>query len=369
MLAMTRTEAGRTADWTQQLDAGASYGFVSNPLLRPQGGADEGQLLVNASGRLAAAGERSQWALAPSFSASRYSVDRAYDYTNGSLETDFKWQQERVRWNFTAQGVADTTLTSEQALTGLTQSNRDHRSALFNAGVEGDATERVTLFSQLLWTTNQYFDATGTGLQDYQYGSLQFGPAISLTERLKASLVMQAADLSLRDGTSQKDSSASLRINHSITEGLKWQIEAGRTLIDFGNRTAGTLLLNANASLQREHVSWSVSAQRDVEPLGVGLLTTRDQAALTASDDVTEHLTLAASLSVSRTEPANVQQRVVFGGWEFGQLEGQLHWRFARRWTLTLDASGARSRGGSTGPWAQGSQARVGLAWHEDSRQ
>jgi hypothetical protein len=303
----------------------------------------------------------------------RYQHETGLDINTGSIDFAFLEKLERGQWTLTSQALTDSTVTSELGLTGITNINRRHDAASVSSGYQYLSSERLSWQLQGSWQKTRYSDAARFGLTDYDYGSLQFGPAWSFTERLQGSLNLETDRINPQGGTLQKDYSASLQLKRSFSEKYAWRASLGRTRVDSGSSgSTTTSLVELGATRQGERTQWDVSVKRSVLPIGLGLLAQEDQAAVSVVAGTSPHSTLNLSASIIRTDPVAFTvyldpqisiHFLAYSGASWGQLNAEWKYQFSPKWTLSAAYVYARAHSGNWQQWAIGNQARLGLLW------
>lgn len=372
-LGLATGTAAPAADWSETLEAGANTAYATNPQLLPGlSTADQYQMLA-VDGSTSMQTDRGQLSVTPRFSMTRYQHESDLDINTGSVDFASLQKLERGQWTLTGQALTDSTVTSELGLTGITNINRRHDAAIVSSGYQYLASERLSWQLQGSWQKTRYSDAARFGLSDYDYGSLQFGPTWSFTERLQGSLNLETDRINPQGGTPQKDYSASLLLKRSFSEKYGWRVSLGRTRVDSGGSgSATTSLLELGASRQGERLQWDVSLRRSVLPIGLGLLAREDQAALSMVAVTSQHSTLNLSVNIIRTDPVTFTlyldpqisvHFLAYSGASWGQLNAEWKYQFSPRWTLSAAYLYARAHNGNWQEWAIGNQARLGLLW------
>jgi len=351
------------ADWSESLEASANTAYVTNPrMLAGSNTADRyGALTVD--GSITAQTERVQLSVTPRFAATRYQDDSTLNTDTGVIDVNSLWKLERGQWGLNAQGLVDSTLTSELGLTGITTINRKHEYGSFSGNYQFFATERLSWLMQGTWAIVRYSDAGRFGLRSYDYASVQLGPTWNFSERLQGSLLLGADRIMPQGDNFQYDTSASLQLKRVINERSSWHVSVGETRVDLGMSVGTSSLFELGATRQSERVQWDISLLRNVTPIGLGLLARKDQAALTVTGATSEHCTLRLSLSVIRSAPVTFYQFRLYNGAVWGQLNAEWRWQISPRWASTIAYSRGRSRIDNGGLWADGNQARINLAW------
>ena len=367
--------AALAADWSETLDASATLAYDTNPALLPGSRiADRSaQLAVDANTQMAT--EVSQLTLTPRFAVIRYAEERNLDITTGSLALAFQDKGERGQWTASGLAQTDSTVTSELGETGISNVNFRHDGYSASLGYQYLATERLSWSLQGFGQITRYNgQAERYGLTSYNWGGIQLGPTWSFSDRLQGSLNLEADEVSPRNGTHERDASASVQLKRNLTEQYSWRASAGATRVEIpGNPGAPTSgVFELGATRQGERVQWDLSVKRAVLPIGLGLLAREDVAALSAAVTLTERSTLNLACNAIRTDPVSLTYYLapqisfryqVYSGAAWGQASAEWQYHFSPRWALSAMYLRARARNYDVTDWANGNQARLSIVW------
>jgi hypothetical protein len=265
--------------------------------------------------------------------------------------------------------LTDSTLFSELGTTGVTYVNLRHTAGTISLKYQYASTELLSWELQGSGQVTRYSNANPYGLVDYNYGTVQFGPIWSFSERVQGSLVLAADRINPKAGTSQDNYSAYLQLTRSFSEKYSWRLSAGGSRIDYGSAAAGagsqsSSVYELGASRKGERVQWDVSVKRAVTPIGVGLLSPQTVAALTATVATSERSSLSLALNGIRTEPVFAYQYLVYSGGWWGQIDAEWKYQCSAHWALSAAYAQRRARYSSLSEWADGKQARLGIVWN-----
>jgi hypothetical protein len=366
MIVIAGTTRGRAADWSHAVSASLGAAAVSNPGLSPGADAWDRSAFMELSETTLARTERLTFSLTPQLLATRFEQNRSLNSDSGSALAGLAWSFERGRWNLDAQGTADTTLTSELGLTGITTANRRHEAFSVTNGFSHSSSERLSWNGTVGWSTTRYVDARDLGLTNYRNVSLQLGPAWSLTPTLSGTLTVSANLLNSAKASPETSYSASAGLGSSVSERISWQTSVGATRLQSQGRPSTSEVYSLSVSLQGDPLSWSANASRAVTPIGFGSFSLSDQLRLAANAGVSEYSSLAASLSLVRSSPVGSQQISTYSGATWVQFGADWQWKFARQWSASAAVSRAWSRAARNGPWANSSQVHLNLLWGSD---
>jgi hypothetical protein len=371
MVTSLATAGGRSspaADWSNSLEAAANGAYVTNPTLVVGSHLTDETAQVILSDHTTAETERGQLTVTPQFSATRYKHESNLDITAGSLDLTLVEKLERGQWSFEGLGLTDSTVTSELGTTGVTNVNRRHTAGSLSLSYQYSSTERLSWQVQGSGQLTRYSDAAAFGLVNYDFGSVQFGPMWSFSERVQGSLILEADRINPEGGTKQNDYSAYLQLKRSFSEKYAWRASVGGTRIDYGSASASagsqtSSLYEVGASRKGERVQWDVSVKHAVLPIGIGLLAPETVAAFAMTVATSERGSLSLTLNGIRTEPVHEYQYLVYSGGWWGQVGAEWKYQFTTHWALSAGYLQGRARYSSGSEWATGNQARLGILW------
>ena len=363
-LAAASSRETRAADWSGALDAGTNLAYVTNPLWIPGSHATDELAQLSVDGKTTAQTELGELTVTPHFSSTRYDHDTALDLDTGSLDLAYQRKLERGQWNFDAQALTDSTVTSELGTTGLTEINRRHYANSLSVGYQYLLSERLSCLVQGAWQGTRYTDALQFGLTDYSYASALVSPTWSLSDRMQGSLNLSVGRLAPDVGFRQDSDSLALQLEHKVTEQYSWRASAGATHTDAGS--AGTTtdwVFELAASRQTERVHWDVSVKRAVLPIGLGYLAPQTAATFALAVAATERSAVSLSLAGLRTDEVKYGNLILASGATW--VQGSVEWRFnlSPRWTVSGTYQHGRSRGLEASVWADADQARINVTW------
>jgi len=368
-IAMAGSRHSSAADWSSTLDAAATGAYVTNPRMAAGENTPDETAQVAVDGSATAQTERGQLTVTPRLSLLRYDHETDLDITSGSLDLSYTEKLERGQWSFEATGVSDSTVTSELGTTGVTYVNLRHTTGSVSLGYQLFSTERLSWQLQGSGQLTRYSDAAAYGLVDYDYGSVQFGPMWNFSERIVGSLFLEADRLDPQAGARQDDYSAYAQLQRNFSEQYAWRASAGATHTDYGNTSGGsaaqtTSRYELGASRKGERVQWDLSIKRAVLPIGIGLLTPESVLAFAMTVGTSERSTLNLAANGIRTDAVFIGERAIYSGATWGQLSAEWRYQFSLRWSMSAGYVQGRARVYPVSDWANGSQARLGVAWN-----
>ena len=374
ILAMAANRSSPAADWSETLDANINTAYDINPQLLPGSRMTDQSAQVIADGNTTMQTELGQLVVTPRLSAVRYLRDTNLDVDTGSLNASYVERLERGQWNVAGQTLTDSTVTSELGTTGITNVNFRHYLDSVSAGYQYSETERLGWQLAGSWQNTRYnAEAQHYGLTDYDYDSVQLGPAWSFSELLVGSLSLGADRITSQFAPTEKDYSARLQLKRSLSERYAWRASIGGTRVESGSGASGSSsLFEMGATRQGERVQWDLSVKRSVLPIGLGLLAREDAAALTAAASTSERSTISISFNAIRSYPVtaifNIAPGIslglpVYSGASWGQATAEWQYHFSPNWAMSVAYSQSRARTDNVPQWANGNQARLGIVW------
>ncbi len=372
------TSTAQAAEWAYTPQGGAGVEYVHNPQLVPSSAssyaASTGDANATLSADIAKHGDGLDLTIDPSLFFSRFLDHSLFDHDDQFLNVAGAYKTERITWSAIANGARDTTLTSEAGVTGLTNSNGRHEGLTLSAGPTVQLTERLSLSAQGGWQANHYADSGQTGLIDYRYTTGDLRGIYALTERTQVSLDASVAQLSTAQLSDKPITYAAVgNLTTQLDEKWTATLAAGPSFVesDSGNENG----VNYEADLQRhgELLTLTAKVSRSVTPTGRGVLTRYDQILLNAARPLSERLTMNLSGQFSRNRDLAENPLLQSSAFtvNYYSLQGNLQWKFAMNWGLSLSAQEQhQSVGASTAPGSSGNSYRFGLGivWNGNPR-
>lgn len=368
-IAMAGGRSAAAADWSNNVQAAANAGFVTNPRFEPGSNQSDQTAQLEFDDTTTAQTERGQLTITPRLATTRYNHDTDLNIVAGSLDLAYVEKLERGEWSVEALGLTDSTVTSELGTTGITHVNRRHTAGTVSLGYQHFSTERLTWQIQASGQLTRYTDAAEFGLTNYDYGSLQAGPVWSFSERVQGSLLLGADHLHPETGIPQSDYSANLQLKRSFSEQYSWRISVGGTRVNYGSGASSqsTSVYEIGATRKTERVQWDISVRRAVLPIGIGLLTPETVATASLIVATSERSTLNLTVNGIRTNPVFVPEFIfnflVYSGATWGQASAEWKYHFTPNWALDTAYAYARARNNDVPDWAYGNQVRLGIVW------
>jgi hypothetical protein len=352
------------ADWSLAPSFSAAGEYNSNPYLGSQVDHSSGATL-DAMLPLGARTERTDFALSLGGHLRRYNNDPQGNRDDESLNLSLGQTHERSGWKSSAGWTRDTTLTSELGTTGITQANRRHNR--YDASIA----PQIQLSPQSLFAfgisgqLNRYQDAAFSGLVDYAYASVFASYSRQISEITALGFGVSGSGLSVPDRRASEAVNGLVRVtlSHQYTERLSLEAYAGptfartRTLDRWG--AAGRIGLKY-AGLRTD---FSVSAERQLSPAGLGNLNVQESAALGMSNRLTEKLSVGTSLAYQRSRDAlyaaGAQPYRVY----YWRVEESLHWQLAETFATSLSVNATRQDASTQSNYADRFVASLSFRW------
>jgi hypothetical protein len=362
--------AAPAADWSLAPHFSLSGEYNTNPYLQYQGSADRSGGSFDASLPLGAKTERTDFKLGLDAHVRRYSNDVFQSPDDERLSTSISQIEEHSSWSATAAWDRDTTLTSELGTTGLTQVNKRHNRYQASINPQIQLSERSLTDFGISGELNRYQDAAPAGLVDYNYVSVFASYTRLVGERTSAGLGVVASAQSVPDRSSADTFNALLRISlsHEFSDRLHLDGYAGPIYAQ--SQATGTQRLErwgAGGRLALKyiglHTDFSVAAERQLAPAGLGTLTVREAASLGMTNRLKEQLSIGTTLAYQRSQDALTIAGASAYGTRYWRAEESLQWQFAETVALSLAASETRQISTGRTDYADGFSARLGINW------
>ncbi|MBV8145653.1 MAG: hypothetical protein JO184_11650 [Gammaproteobacteria bacterium] len=371
MLTIIAMTAGRSraADWSGTLGSSLNAAYVVNPRMLPGNDVSDETGQLEVAGAAIAQTERGKLVLAPRFALVRYDHGTDLNRDEGSLAIDYQESLERGQWTFDGTASTDTTVTSELGTTGITYVNRRHNAGVAALGYTYFSSERLSWQMQVSGQITRYEDAEQFGLTNYNYGSLQFGPSWSFSERVQGLLTLEADRLHPQTGAQQTNYGVAVQLRRRFSERYSWHLSGGATRVDYGSTGSSGSSSSTSAQYEigttykGERLQWDLSAKRAVLPIGLGLLAPQTAAALTLTADTSDHSTLTVSINGVRTDAVTVGAIAVYSGATWGVAQIQWRHHFTTHWSLAVSYQQSRARDLNVTEWANGKQAQIAVSW------
>lgn len=284
--------------------------------------------------------ERLKLALRPTGQLERYTDARLSHTDEEGIDATATWL-ETERSTFALHSLLEdaSTLYSDLTTTGIIHLGQRRRDEDLDGTWSFQQTERWTLQLGGTYTSSNYHGAGATLLSNYRQALGTAAETFAYTEELNFSLNASAGDAH----TSGAEQSTRFR---SLGVGFQWQPTERASIqgsAGVSRETTGTLVSTTNvgalsASYSTELSTFTLSAQRQLQPTGFGIFTQVDQASLMATRQLAPRLSLASEAEIYRDTSAFQSPFISFdyADRKYSEAHLQLSWRQTEAWTLAL---------------------------------
>jgi hypothetical protein len=358
----------RAAEWSVAPTLGFWIDHDSNRSLAPQAIPSEGTSM-SLDMQLRYATERLTLSLDPQAILQRFSDSEFGNSNDVRLGGALNWLTERSVVAVTSMLSDQTLLSTELATTGIIEPGIRRRDEDATASWTYAQTGTRSLILQASYADTIYRGAglELTPLQSYRDTTLAASEQFQYSDRL-------AALVTLSDGNFQAQAEPGTARTVGITVGFKAQLSERTTLnADAGvdrNTLLGTVVQGFAGDLTLTRATdtgnYSLSASRNVAPIGLGEITQSDMLKVAVERDLGPRLSFTSSLGVTRYASVFRFQSLVIDltylDRTYTQLALGLVWRTSETWSLAARAFGNRAEA-KTVPNAQGWQVRLEAQW------
>lgn len=223
--------------------------------------------------------EVSTFRLQPMLTVTRVPRDKDLNSDGQLVNSGYRVQTPRGRWQLDANYTRDTTLTSELEDTGLLQVRKRRNRWSLNPTGSFSLTQRTQVQGGVSYTNTRYQNAALTGLADYQSTAMNWSGVYRTGERSDISLGMEASWLNAETpGTDSTEHGFRAGWHWDRTESQRLSVSVGRYSVEYqgGNAETG-VLTNLDWQGKGEVDQWAVAVSRSIAPSGAGILIRRDQ--------------------------------------------------------------------------------------------
>lgn len=281
----------------------------------------------------------------PRVVAVRYDDYAALNRVDAYVDANAKCTAERGSTALTLSWQQDTTLTSELGSTGLSEVNKRHRSG--GATLSGSllASERISLTGQAFATVHRYVDAENTGLVDYDYGTVAASTVYALAEASQLSLQLSAGRLQVPDYRMLDKNNYALTLNYDTQLNERWHavLSAGASRVHRRDDYDG-FVYEASVDRKSELLTLRFAGKRSITPTGNGTLARSDRLSLQVSRPLTELVSFSVAAAWTRNRNVAQQGGLDPDSLRYGDIGGNLNWRIAPTWTLSIFVGHAEQR-------------------------
>ena len=351
----------RAAEWSFAPTLSWSADYDSNRYFLPAPVPGEGAFL-NLSALLTRSSDVLQLAVQPFLSAQRFSDNSGTDSNNGSIIVSATWSLERSTLALKA-GYSDlSTLLTELETTGVIQGNSHQEQTSGGATWAMAQSQKTQLSVQLGYSDVRYVGVNTLGLSSYDYSTAAVAEQYSPVERTTLSLTAFASEVSSPNGPgTSRNAGLSVSAERAFSERITGFVSAGYGKLDYGIGTDHSVVGEIKLARTGERSQLKLDYQRSVTPNGFGTLVVRDQATLTASRDLTPHLSINASLVGTRDRERFFV--VLYEQQTYESVQTTLDWHSGETSTVDLTAGYDRSTLKSILPRPSGNRWRAALTY------
>lgn len=324
--------------WTLTERGRASADYDDNVLLSYDDAIETAKLSAEAAASLARQDDAFRLRIEPRIATVRYLDAAEFDYTAGYLRLNARQTSERSSLEFALDGTQDTTLTSEEGSTGLTQVNKYHRSAVLSVTPSLQWTERLAAGGQVYATVHRYVDAELTGLIDYDYGMAAGSMSYGLGELSRLSLQISAGKLRVPDdsGYDKTNFAATLTYTKQFDEHWQAVVSFGPSEIRTDAASNSGVVYEVSATRKSELFNMSAAIKREVTPTGQGALTRRDEASLGFYRSLSERASLNVGGRWIRNRNVLPSGGLELNAVRYAGASARFNWSLAPTWSLSL---------------------------------
>jgi hypothetical protein len=284
--------------------------------------------------------ERLKLTLRPYGQLERYTDARLNHTDDEGIDATATWL-ETERSSLTLHTLLQdaSTLYSELTSTGIIHLGQRRRDEDVDGTWAFQQTERWTLQLGGSYSSSKYHGAGASALSNYRQSLGTATESVAYTERLTFSLTASAGDAHTTGSEqSTRFDSVGLGFQWRPSERASVQGNGGVSRQTTGTLTSTTIIGALSASYTTELSTFSLGAQRQMQPSGFGIFTQVDEATLTATRDLAPQLSLDSEVQVYRDTSAFRSPFFSFSYADrtYWQTHLRLNWQQTPAWTLAL---------------------------------
>lgn len=284
--------------------------------------------------------ERLQLTLRPYGQVERYSDDRLDPTSEEGIDAAATWlETERSSFKLHTLVQDASTIYSELAGTGLIHVGQRRRDEDVDGSWSFQENERWTLQLGGTYTGSDYHGGSTSALTDYRQAYGTASENFAYTEQLTFSLNGSAGDAKTAGAEqSTRFQSLGAGFQWQPTERASIQGSGGVSRQTTGTLTSTTVVGELAATYSTELSSFTLSAQRQMQPSGFGVFTQVDQATLTGTRALAERLSLSAEVEMYRQTSAFHSPffSFVYADRTYYESHLRFSWQQTTAWTLAL---------------------------------
>ncbi len=346
------------AEWAIEPSIESRASLTDNINLTPNVHEDVFSWLVAPRVTFARRTEDAEVAGTASLGINRYPGNSGLDATDAGLAVTSQLHDERNAYGLSAAFIRDSTLQTELATTGIVQTRAQRDLVSLSPSWSYSLTERSSVFAQYRYEQANY--QSGVGLTDYSNQQGSGGYQYLLSERTAATLSGNYSRYKSDDGSILQNSyGVNIGLTHNPVERLTLAFGIGSrrsdtkitnmvTFCPFGSviicdafgipletltATSDTsnsgMSYNASADYKWERTTAKVSASRDINPTGTGLVVETERFAIEFGYQFSDKLS-------GNINGAHLVSRYVGGlssDIDYVSLSSSLSWKLDERWT------------------------------------
>jgi hypothetical protein len=352
------------AQWSSSADVRVSVLAEDNPGLAATSRGTSGSGEATVGFNVERSTERFDMHVAPRVSARRYSDDAGLDREEYRMDGGLDWRGERMRWLGDVWLSRESTLTSELGSTGLTQANLLRRERRVSLSPMFQLSERTSLQMGATVEDVDYSDRSLAALNGYVRSTASASLGRALGELLRGSLSVTGSLLQPGGGgEDSRDQSASFGLQWQGSQIALLQVSAGVSRVERAgvHRLGRTFGLGLQRQFRK--ASFSLDANRGLEPVGTGLITESDNVRIGAGWRVRETLQIATTLNTRQSRYLLQNAGLPSTRVRYTRAEVTMDWQLARSWSLGWQVGHAWNRQPGNVPATTGFDTRMTLSW------
>ena len=355
------------ADWSLVPSVDLSERYEQNVGLRVTDAFSSASTQLGLGLTMRGASESTSYFFEPRLAWQRYSSrgDQNLDRDEQRARMGFDHKGETSTASADVAMTRDSTLTSELGTTGLTQFNRRHEELIATLNHGWQLSERYSLTPSVSYRKSRYLDAADLGLQDFSYVSGSLSLTHVIAPRQTLSLASSAGRMQSQSPSTQN---TNVTLQWSWKPAQNWQtsVAAGPSWVKFADGTETGTIYSAQLSHMAERSSVSLSASRSVSPAGRGVLTQREDVAVSLGRQWRERWSSSLSASVIQTRELISVLGFDFGDVRYARAETTTTWRPLQNWSVIMNAGYSRQIYKTSAYNAGGLDGRLALNWSSD---
>lgn len=325
----------------------------SNRTLTPDA-ADSQAIGAGLDLEIARRSETSEFTLVPHYTLQRFSGDSFPDIDDQRLDAALNYSFEHAALSLGAQYANESTLTSELAETGVVLANARRRTDAASAAWRLFQSEDRRLDVSGSFQKIDYTGEHAGQLFGYRYGSLSATENFTMSPRVVVSVTGYGTQLeSPERGSDSREQGASFGVNFAWSERTQLSATLGKSRRDIeGDKSTGTIG-SFNVTRKAETREYSLDLSHSLVPMGTGVLTERDSAQLSLTQDLRPRLRALVRAGYARNREAGFGYTFDSRSYQYADLE--FRWQLAETWFSSLVTGYASARAldtqGSIGGW------------------